>query len=377
MKRIFKAIYYLLKPLTDPSSYTYLIRELVAFSSFINIYLKDKIIFASSRFEGSKGSLVRNVLIKRGRRNRIFLHISAMTVLTLGIIFSPYISDTNLFGQNSNLSFAQSPQETPITSVDVFNTQASDKPRDRIIIYTVQNGDTLSTVAKKFGISTDTIKWQNNLTSDTITADQQLEILPVTGVAHKVARGETIYTIAKKYGVHSQGIVDFPFNDFANPQTFSIVEGQILIVPEGVPPRAAPTFIRPQYIAQGPVTITGGGFTWPVRGPINQSYAWYHKGVDIGAGVGTPVVAATSGRVSEVYTSGWHGGYGVHVIISGSNGYTTLYAHMMGVNVSPGQEVTAGKSVIGWVGLTGRTTGAHLHFEVRGAGQFFNPLSVL
>jgi murein DD-endopeptidase MepM/ murein hydrolase activator NlpD len=300
-----------------------------------------------------------------------------MTVLTLGIIFSPFISDTNLFGANTNLSFAQVESQSSITSVDVFDTQASDKPRDKIILYTVQNGDTISTVAKKFGVSSDTVKWQNNLTSDTITAGQTLEILPVTGISHKVARGETVYTIAKKYATNAQGIVDFPFNDFANPQTFSIIEGQILIVPDGVPPREAPRIIRPQYIATGPVTITGGGFTWPVRGTINQSYAWYHKAIDIGAGIGTPVVAATSGTVAEVYSSGWHGGYGIHVILSGSNGYTTLYAHMMGVNVSPGDSVSAGKTVIGWVGLTGRTTGAHLHFEVRSGGQFFNPLAVL
>jgi murein DD-endopeptidase MepM/ murein hydrolase activator NlpD len=377
MKRSFRSFGDLFNILRSPSSYFYLASELKSFVSFLNIYIRDKAFFAYSRFEGSKGSLVRNVLIKRGRRNRIFLHISAMTLLTLGVIFSPFISDTNLFGENRNLSFAQAQSETPITSVDVFDTQASEKPRDKIILYTVQNGDTISTVAKKFGISSDTIKWQNSLTSDTITTGQTLEILPVTGVSHKVARGQTIYTIAKRYGVNAQGIVDFPFNDFANPQTFSIIEGQILIVPEGVPPQEAPRIIRPQYIATGPVTITGGGFTWPVRGTINQSYAWYHKGIDIGTSIGTPVVAATSGTVSEVYTSGWHGGYGIHVIISGANGYTTLYAHMMGVNVSPGTPVTAGKSVIGWVGLTGRTTGAHLHFEVRSGGQFFNPLSVL
>jgi murein DD-endopeptidase MepM/ murein hydrolase activator NlpD len=199
----------------------------------------------------------------------------------------------------------------------------------------------------------------------------------VTGVAHKVVRGDTVYSIAKKYTANAQGIVDFPFNDFANPQTFSLVEGQILIVPEGVPPKETPRIVRRQFFASGPVEVGATGFTWPARGSINQGYAWYHRGIDIGTDLGTPVVAAHSGRVSEVYTSGWHGGYGIHLLISGDNGYTTLYAHMSGVNVSPGQTVEAGRSIIGWVGLTGRTTGPHLHFEIRGASGFLNPLGLM
>lgn len=352
--------------------------EFFGFLSFLNIYIKDKIIFLSSGFEQSKSSLVRNVLIKRGKRNRIFLHISAMLVLTIGIVVSPFISDTNLFGQNANLSFAQNNEgDESITTVDVFNTEVSEKPRDKIITYKVQNGDTISTVAKKFGVSTETVKWENDLTSDNITAGDTLQILPVTGMAHKVARGDTVYTIAKKYGANAQAIVDFPFNDFANPQTFSLVEGQIIIVPDGVKPEEAPRYVRPAFIATGPKTLTAGGFTWPIHGTLNQGFAWYHPGIDVGSPVGTPVTAGTSGAVAQVFTSGWNGGYGIHVIISGSNGYTTLYAHMSGVNVSVGDSVTAGRTVIGWVGMTGRTTGPHLHFEVRSGGGSVNPLSVL
>lgn len=351
--------------------------EFAGFVSFFNIYTKDKLLFLYKHFEGQKGSLVRNILIKRGKRNRIFLHISAMALLTVGVVVSPFISDTNIFGKNPNISFAQAEPATSITTPDVFNTDTSEKPRDKVITYTVQNGDTLSTVAVKFGITTSTIKWASNLTSDNITVGDSLQILPVTGITHKVVRGDTVYTIAKKYKSNAQAIVDFPFNDFANPQTFSLVEGQILIVPDGVPPLAAPRYVRQQYIATGPAVISAGGFSWPLRGTINQGYAWYHRGIDIGRPIGSPIAAASNGRVSEVYTGGWNGGYGIHVIIAGSNGYTTLYAHMSGVNVSVGDSVAAGDTIIGWVGLTGRTTGPHLHFEVRGGGTFYNPLSVL
>lgn len=377
MKKIISGLSSIAKNLIKFESYFFLAREFRSFVNFINIYIKDKVLFLTGHFEGQKGNLVRNVLIKRGKRNRIFLHISAMAVLTIGVVVSPFISDANLFGQNKTLSFAEGPEESSITTADVFNTEASEKPRDEIITYTVQPGDTLSTVAKKFGISTSTVKWQNNLKSDNIGVGDNLEILPVTGIAHKVVHGDTVYTIAKKYNSNAQAIVDFPFNDFANPQTFSLIDGTVLIVPDGVPPAVAPRIVRQQYIATGPVSVTAGGFTWPVHGTINQGYAWYHRGTDLGADVGTPVAAASSGRVAEVYTSGYNGGYGTHVIISGDNGYSTLYAHMSGVNVSVGQAVVAGKTIVGWVGMTGRTTGPHLHFEVRGGGGFLDPLSVL
>jgi len=362
----------------NSNSLTFIKREVKSFVFFLNIYIKDKIILFSTLFENNKNNFVKTVLIKRGKRNRFFLHASAMSVLFLGVIISPFISDSTIFGKSSNLSFAQGVGgEASIVSEDVFNTQASDKPRDSIINYEVQKGDTLSTVAKKFGISTDTIKWENDMTSDNITIGESLRILPVAGIAHKVQRGDSIYTIAKKYSIDAQGIVDYPFNDFANPQTFSIVEGEILIVPDGVKPEAAPRYVRRTLIAASPTSISGAGFTWPIRGTLNQGYFWYHKGVDIGAPIGTPIVAAQSGVVSQVYNSGWNGGYGIHVIINGSNGYSSLYSHMQATNVSSGDSVVAGSTIIGWIGMTGRTTGPHVHFEIRGSGGNLNPLSFL
>lgn len=360
------------------SSYHFLLSEFKGFLRFFNIYGKDKILIFTRSFEGIKSALVKSVLIKRGRRNRMFLHLSAMTLLTIGVIVSPFIQDVNLFGGNTGLSFAREQNESLITTPDVFDTKLSEKPRDKIITYTVQNGDTLSGVAKKFGIDENTIKWLSNLRSDYIKVGDQLEILPVSGVAHKVVSGDTVYTIAKKYSANAQGIVDFPFNDFANPQTFSLVVGQILIVPDGVPPKEAPRIVRRQFFAAGPVEVGAQGFTWPIRGGISQGYAWYHRGIDITAPLGTPVAAAQSGRVSEVYTGGWNGGYGIHLIIAGDNGYSTLYSHMSGVNVSVGDRVEAGRTLIGWVGLTGRTTGSHLHLEIRGGSSgFMNPLAIL
>lgn len=359
--------------------------EISEFISFLHMYIGKKTILLSKLFEGNKNTVVKSILIKRGKRNRMFLHISAMTILCLAVLISPYISDSNPFSQNQDrLTYAQelTNTEESLTPDNVFETTESEKPRDEIITYTVERGDTISTIAKKFQISEDTIKWQNNLTGDTIAVGDKLEILPVSGMAHKVARGDDVYKIATKYKTNPQGIVDFPFNDFANPQTFSLIEGQILIVPEGIKPEVQrlPQYQQPRYVAKlpgGGTAVSGAGWAWPFRGSINQSYAWYHRAVDIGGPIGSPVVSAQSGSVSQVFNGGYNGGYGTHVIISGDNGYSTLYAHLSSTNVTPGQRVTAGSSTIGWIGMTGRTTGPHLHFEIRSSAGLLNPLSFI
>lgn len=324
--------------------------------------------------------VVKNVLIKRGKRNRLFLHASAMVLLTLGVIISPFIADSNPFSsqKNSANTFESGDQVSYLASGDVFQTQLSNV-RDEIITYEVQKGDTLSTIAKKFAITDDTIRWANNISGDNITVGDSLKILPTTGISHKVESGDTVYSIAKKYQTNAQGIVDFPFNDFANPQTFSLVTGQIVIVPNGIKPseQAQPQYVQRSYIAQGPTSLSGAGFTWPIHGEVSQFFSWYHKALDITSPIGTPIAAATNGQVAQVYVGGWNGGYGTHVIIQGDNGYQTLYAHMSAVNVSVGQSVSAGKTVVGWVGMTGRTTGPHVHFEVRGNGDIFNPMAFL
>lgn len=355
--------------------------EFGSFLLFLSTYTKDKVMFFSSRFEKNKNLVVKSVLIKRGKRNRFFLHVSAMAVLSFGVLISPLITEQNPFSEDKNLlSFAQdiAPETQSLAPGDVFETQLSDKPRSEIITYSVQKGDTLSGIAKKFGVSEDTIKWQNDLRNDGITVGDTLEILPVTGIYHKVVSGEDIYSIAKKYSSNPQAIVDFPFNDFADPQTFSLVAGQSIMVPEGVQPQAAPVYqARRTYIATGKSTVGGSGFAWPVSGTMNQYYSWYHQAVDIGVPVGTPIIASHTGVVSESVTGGWNYGYGTHVVIAGDNGYQTMYAHMSATNVGAGQRVVAGSTVIGWVGMTGRTTGPHLHFEVRSGGALYNPLSFL
>ncbi|MBI4096566.1 MAG: M23 family metallopeptidase [Candidatus Levybacteria bacterium] len=318
--------------------------------------------------------------MKRGRYNRPFMHVAAMGVLGIGIIISPFLADTYpIFAQDQNGLQVSAPlsRESIAVDSDIFQTSISLKPRDKIIDYAVEKGDTLSTIAEKFGISIETIRWENDLVSDNITVGDSLRIIPVSGIAYKVAKGDSVYSIAKKLDTDPQKIVDFPFNDFANSETFSLVEGQILIVPDGIKPAEQPTFRRQVYIAQGPISISGLGFTWPVQGVVSQFAAWYHMALDIAASYGTSIVAAQDGVVTSISVGGWNFGYGTDVWVDNGSGFASHYTHLSGINVGVGDNVTAGKTVLGWIGMTGRTTGPHLHFEIRKGGVLVNPLPYL
>jgi murein DD-endopeptidase MepM/ murein hydrolase activator NlpD len=126
------------------------------------------------------------------------------------------------------------------------------------------------------------------------------------------------------------------------------------------------TFIRP--IPGAPITSGFGYRTDPITG--QQAF---HSGVDFGASCGTPIKAAGTG---VVLSAGYNGGYGNATVINHGGGLGTLYGHQSAFAVSAGQRVEQGQ-VIGYVGSTGKSTGCHLHFEVRVNGNPVNPLAYL
>lgn len=328
------------------------------------------------RFEAGKRRLAESLYRQRGKLARPFIHSGMATLAAFGVMIAPVIAEelpgsSDPWETQSPSAVLSAATENPATA-----TLISDKLRDRIIEYEVQEGDTISGVAQKWGISQETIIWQNGLRKNAVLKPgQTLEILPVTGVSHKVQKGETIYSIAKKFSAEPQAIVDFPFNTFVNDETFALAVGQTLIIPDGTPPKEAPP--TPTYARRTPDagTVTGSGvFVWPASGNISQRYVWYHRGIDI-ANKGAPdILAADSGTVEYAGCLGW--GYGCHVVINHGNGYQTLYAHLSQLYVTPGQRVARGNT-IGRMGSTGRSTGTHLHFEIRRNGVFLNPLDIL
>jgi murein DD-endopeptidase MepM/ murein hydrolase activator NlpD len=359
-----------------------ILAELSAFIRFFSSYIKLKFMRTLLVFEKQKNILVKFFTAKRGRYNRPFLHAATMGVLGLGILIGPFLADTYPVFSNQTfkvpqIDAASSQPQSIIVGDNVFQTDVSQKPRSSIIIYTVQPGDTISTIAKNFGISEDTVKWANSLTSNDVSIGDSLSILPVSGVSHKVESGDTVYSIAKKYNTDAQQIADFPFNDFANPETFSLVIGEVLIVPNGVPPESQSNYKQPQYISinQGTIPLSQGGWYWPVEGIITQYPAWYHMAIDIAGSIGSPVYSAHSGTVDRVSEGTYDGGYGNNVWINDGDGIKTHYAHLNSINVSVGQSVVGGKTVIGTRGNTGRSTGPHTHFEISVNGSLINPLT--
>ena len=143
-----------------------------------------------------------------------------------------------------------------------------------------------------------------------------------------------------------------------------------------------------EYAAQIVNVPSESGFLWPLAANLNTLSSLYggrkdpingrssnHTGIDIPAARGTPIYAAKSGVVTtSVYGSGSYWSYGNFVLISHKDGTSTLYAHMSSRNVKEGQTVRQG-DVVGYVGTTGRSTGNHLHFEVRVNGKRTDPLN--
>ena len=352
------------------------------FFEFLTFYGRKKLLNFSVSFERNKNKLVKFFLMKRGRYNRPFLHLTTMGVLGIGVLIAPFLATTYpiFAAQNNDLNLASSSAEkqSALTGEEVFKTDISQKPRDKIITYQVQRGDTLASVSNKFGISENTIRWANNLTTDSLKIGQELKILPVTGIAYKVKSGDTVYTIAKKFNTNAQKIVDFPFNEFAgNGTDFALVTGEELIVPDGIEPSAQQVLKPYVYVASGPMPVSPGGWTWPVHGVITQFASWYHMALDIAAPYGTPLIAASSGTVDYVSVGTYDTGYGNNVWVNKGDGVRYHYAHMEAVNVSVGQHVVGGQTIIGWIGLTGHTTGPHVHFEIQVNGTLVNPLPYL
>ncbi len=246
---------------------------------------------------------------------------------------------------------------------------ASSTPPDRISIYVVRPGDTLSEIAKMFNVSVNTIIWANNLKGvNDVHPGDTLVILPVSGIERTIVKGDTLKSIAKKYDADENEIAQFNGLDLSA----TLAVGSTIIIPGGeiVAPAPVPRPISLPPLLGGGGTFVAGYYSNPVPGGHVTQGIHGKNGIDIGALRGTPVHAAAGGTTIVARGGGWNGGYGNYVVITHNNGTQTLYAHLKSVNVSPGQLVTAGQ-VIGSVGNTGRSTGVHLHFEVRGATNPF------
>ncbi len=237
---------------------------------------------------------------------------------------------------------------------------------DQISVYVVREGDSLSQIASMFNVSTNTILWANDLHKSIIREGQTLVILPVTGVQHEVKKGETLASITKKYDGDLQEILNF--NDLNENSQLAV--GDVVIIPDGEMGSSSYSVTGGGQVARGANAPSYTGYYMkPVPGRKSQGLHGYNA-IDIAAPAGTPIVAAASGKVIISRNYGWNGGYGNYIVIKHDNGTQTLYSHNSENIVYIGQWVVQGQ-VIGYVGSTGRSTGPHVHFEIRGAKNPF------
>lgn len=241
-----------------------------------------------------------------------------------------------------------------------------------ISLYTVREGDTLSNIAEMFKVNINTIRWANDIKKgETIKKGIQLVILPISGVNYTIKKGDTVKSIAKKFGSNEDEIIQF--NDIDLKSELAV--GSEIIVPDGELAEAEEDNNLPnsgQSSKKTPMLMPfyGGYYASPVNGAVKTQGAHGYNGVDLAASCGTPIYASANGEVIISRIFGWNGGYGNYIAIKHPNGTQTLYAHNSLNKVFTGDYVKKGQ-FIGLIGTTGRSTGCHLHFEVRGAKNPF------
>ncbi len=327
-------------------------------------------------------------LLRKWRGPDLFRYGSHLSILALTLLLAsfghfnlPRVSSGGKATSNSKTAplpsqNINSPSETGFLTKEALPfTIIPERPRREVITYIVQPRDTVSGVAEKFGLGPETVLWSNpelERNPDLLSVGQELFILPLDGVYHTVESGDTLEKIAQDYKIEVAAITESEYNRLTEPYTLEV--GQKIVVPGGSKPYV-PHVVQAIYAGPPPAGAAQGtgNFMWPTSGVITQRYWGGHRAVDIGAPTGTPVYASDSGYVAEV---GWMEGYGNHILISHGNGWETLYAHLSQILVNAGTSVQKGQ-MIGRVGTTGRTTGPHLHFEIRQYGVKRNPFGFL
>ena len=243
-------------------------------------------------------------------------------------------------------------------------------PPDQGLFYTVYRvvkGDTISEIASRYDITTDSIVTFNGITNArTLSIGKYLKIPTLNGILYSTKAGDTAPALAVTYGISQERI-----QELNNIGEESLPAGRNLFLPDA---RLSSWALR---------EISGDLFSWPVRGWITSWYGWrndpfsgsrtFHTGIDIGAARGTSVRAAMEGVVASTGFSSTSGNY---VVVRHHSGYSTLYAHLDGIDVKAGKSVTQ-STVLGALGSTGYSTGPHLHFTVSKNGRTMNPMTVL
>lgn len=252
-------------------------------------------------------------------------------------------------------------------------------------IHIVNQGDTLWSLASQYDLEYDTIVGANAIDNvNRLKIGTELRIPDQDGIFIKVGKNDTVAKLAEKYGSYKEAVY------VANmlPENAKLVAGKEIFLPGAKMITAEAPADNKAKAQRGGVsgkitTAASGRLKWPLIGQISSQYGWrrspfgtrrvFHDGLDIRAPRGRSIHAAADGKVVH---SGWMGGYGYTIVLAHPNGVSTLYGHCSSLVAKKGETVRSGQ-VIAKVGSTGRSTGNHLHFEVRVKGTTQNPLKYL
>lgn len=277
-------------------------------------------------------------------------------------------------------------------------TIVPDRPRNEVIQYVAVQGDTIYTIAERFGLKPETIAWSNaRRIVQVLRPGDVINIPPVDGVYYQVIGSRTIAETAAAFKISDPYLVlDSEYNSlsgvtpdnilpsgtwvfFPGGEAEQIVWNPGIQVEGGDSPRRGyvSVFAPGDPGSCGQVNNPGGGASWgfPLGGgyTFTRGFTSWHTGVDLAAPIGTPILAANSGAVIFAGWNSW--GYGRTVVLA-HGPFLTLYGHMDSINVSCGQLVTVGQ-MIGTVGNTGNSSGPHLHFEIRNGDTPTDPTATM
>jgi murein DD-endopeptidase MepM/ murein hydrolase activator NlpD len=292
-------------------------------------------------------------------------------------------------------SLSSSGDSSALHPIIDLHTVKPKRPNDAITFYTVQQGDSVFSIATQLGLKPTTIAWANigalMAGAGMISPGQILRIPPLDGVYYQWQAGDTLQDVATRFNVSVEAILSFPSNNL-NPLNPQVLPGDYVMVPGGTSSTvnwAGPTsvtedvsyntFLGPNGCGGSKTGSPGSGaWVWPA--PYDTShllsgnnFSSWHPGVDILELLGWPIKAADRGVATY---AGWSiVGYGNLVVINHLNGWETYYAHLSVVDVACGDQVVGGQQ-IGSAGSTGNSTGPHLHFEMHYNGSPVDPHTI-
>lgn len=310
------------------------------------------------------GALPQNTgATSNGHRSKTVAQLASAGFFNENVVYDEVITTV---GDDNDYLFKTGATETIITR----NT------RTETIFYDVRPGESVATVARDFGLSPDTVRYVNKLSGNSLTVGQKLKIPPVDGIYVTVQKNDTLSGISKKYKIALADVRKY--NNL--PEGEPIFSGQEILVPGVVAPKPAAATGKSGITADTSALASrlpgGGQFIWPTESPthfISQGYKSYHRAIDLNRLNGWGIYASAAGTV-RTYSVRY--GYGNYIDINHGSGFVTRYAHLSQFKVKTGDYVQQGQ-LIGIMGSTGRSSGPHLHFEIRVHDAPQNPLNYL